>query len=191
MPNYRRNFVPGGAFFFTVVTDRRAAVFSEPLARDLLGVAFRECRKTSPFQIDAIVLLPEHLHTIWTLPQGDVDYPRRWARIKAGFTRAWIAANGKEQATTSGRQRDGRRGVLQPKYWEHTLRDERDFEQHIDYIHYNPVRHGLVACPRDWPYSSFHRWVRAGVYPASWGCGSIAQPSVTFSFDDLEATAME
>jgi putative transposase len=191
MPNFRRSFVPGGTYFFTVVTDRRAPIFDDPRARHLLGAAWRECRARRPFRTVAVVLLPEHLHTIWALPPGDDAYPRRWNRIKARFTRRWLAAGGAEQPVTDGRRRDGRRGVLQPKYWEHTIRDEHDLERHVEYIHFNPVRHGLAACPRDWPYSSFHRWVRAGDYPADWGCGASGHPPRQFAFDDLDATAME
>jgi putative transposase len=191
MPNFRRYFVPGGTFFFTVVTDRRAPVFGDPQARTLMGTALRECRERQPFRIEAIVLLPDHLHTIWTLPSGDDAYPLRWARIKRSFTRAWLLAGGLEQPTSTGRQRDGRRGVFQPKYWEHTVRDDDDLERHVEYIHYNPVRHGLVACPRDWPASSFHRWVRTGDYPADWACGAIAQDAGRFTFEDLDTTAME
>jgi putative transposase len=191
MPNYRRNFVPGGAYFFTVVTHRRTPIFDDPRARALLGTAFRECLIHMPFCINAIVLLPDHLHTIWTLPPGDEAYPQRWARIKASFTRNWLASGGREQAITAGSQRDGRRGVLQPRYWEHTIRDESDLARHVEYIHYNPVRHGLVACPRDWPYSSFHRWVRAGDYPVNWGCGALEPRKGPFAFEDLRTTAME
>ncbi len=183
--------MPGGVFFFTVVTERRAPIFDDPLARELLGKAFRRCRTRRPFHTDAIVLLPEHLHTIWTLPAGDEAYPERWAEIKANFSRHWLSAGGQEQATSAARQRDRRRGVLQPKYWEHTIRDERDLERHVEYIHYNPVRHRLVRCPRDWPHSSFHRWVRAGDYEPEWGCGAIEQRPGQFSFADLETTAME
>jgi putative transposase len=191
VPNFRRSFVPGGTYFFTVVTDRRAPIFDDPRARRILGAALRECRERRPFRTVAIVLLPDHLHAIWALPPGDDAYPRRWNRIKARFTRSWLADGGTEQSVTAGRRRDGRRGVLQPKYWEHTIRDEHDLERHVEYVHFNPVRHGLVTCPRDWPYSSFRHWVRAGDYPADWGCGALGDRPRRLAFDDLDATAVE
>lgn len=169
MPNFRRNFVPGGTYFFTVVAEGRAPIFENSRARQLLGWALRECRGRQPFHTLAVVLLPDHLHTLWTLPQGDQDYPARWRRIKSLFTRRWLEAGASEQPTTAGRRRDGRRGVLQPKYWEHTIRDELDLERHVEYIPINPVRHGLVSRARDWPYSSFHRWVRSGDDSLDWG----------------------
>ncbi len=134
-----------------------------------------------------MVLLPDHLHTIWTLPEGDARYPARWGWIKKEFTARWLRAGGAEQTVTAGRHRDGRRGVLQPKYWEHTLRDEDDFERHLEYIHFNPVHHGLVRRPGDWPYSSFHRWVRRGAYPADWGSSGLEAKR----FLGLETSAME
>src|SRR5262249_55429120 len=149
-----------------------------------------EGRKRWPFRIDAIVLLPDHLHTIWTLPEGDARYPTRWGWIKKEFSARWLRAGGAQQPLTDGRRRDGRRGVLQPKDWAHALRDEDDFDTHFDYIHYNPARHGMVRFPRDWPYSIFHRWVIRGVCPVDWACsGSGAAGAL--SFDDLEASAME
>ena len=168
MPNFRRYFVPGGTYFFTVVTDGRAPIFEDARARRILGEALRACRERRPFSTPAIVLLPDHLHAVWTLPPGDDGYARRWGEIKARLTRDWLSAGGAERPTTAGRRREGRRGVLQPKYWEHAIRDELDLEHHVEYIHANPVRHGLVARARDWPHSSFHRWVRAGDYPADW-----------------------
>jgi putative transposase len=190
MPDFRRNFQPGGAYFFTVVTDGRAPILCGDVARGISRAVLAEGRRRWPFRIDAIVLLPDHLHTIWTLPEGDACYPMRWGWIKKEFTVRWIRAGGAEQPQTKGRRRDGRRGVLQPKYWEHTLQNEGDFERHFDYIHFNPVCHGLVRCPRDWPFSSFHRWVRWGVYPVDWACsGSGAEDAL--KFEDLETTAME
>jgi len=186
MPNWRRAFVPGGTFFFTVVTDRRQPIFHQRSAREYLGQIIRECRSRWPFQIEAIVLLPDHLHTIWSLPPGDAAYSKRWAWIKAQFTKRWLAGGGLEQPTTLGRARDGRRGVWQPKYWEHTLEDVEDFDRCFDYIHYNPVKHGHVRCPRDWAWSSFHRWVRAGVYPSDWACWSGPHPPLSFA--DIEGS---
>jgi putative transposase len=131
------------------------------------------------------VLLPDHLHAIWTLPHADADFPRRWAYIKKEFSKSWLAAGGFENEVSHSKQHDRRRGVWQRRYWEHSLRDETDFEQHCDYIHYNPVRHGLAVCPRDWPFSSFHRFVRAGDYDSDWGCA--ARPAPDFSMIDESA----
>ncbi len=149
MPNWRRAHVPGGSFFFTVVTDRRAQFLTDVPARPVLGNLIRKCQMRWPFHINAMVLLPEHLHAIWSLPPGDTDYPKRWAWIKKEFTKTWLSLGGTEQPQSPGRQRDGRRGVWQPKYWEHTLEDEDDFERHFDYIHYNPVKHRHVRCPHE------------------------------------------
>jgi len=168
MSEYRRAYVPGGTFFFTVVTERRAPVFAEAKARGMLGSVMRCCRERYPMYILAIVLLPDHLHTIWTFPQGDSNYSTRWAWIKKEFTKCWLASGGQEQKSSASRLRERRRGVWQRRYWEHTIRDEEDLEAHFDYIHYNPVKHGLVRSPVAWPWSSFHRWVRAGVYPSNW-----------------------
>jgi putative transposase len=187
MADYRRWHVAGGSFFFTVVAHSRAPLFADQLARRILGDKFRDCQREWPFKVDAIVLLPEHLHAIWTLPPGDARYPTRWAWIKKEFTKEWLAAGGVEQQVSLARLERGDHGVWQPRYWEHTIRDEHDFDRHFDYIHYNPVKHGHVACPSEWPYSSFHRWVEAGVYEKDWGCAIRGR----LSFDDLDETAME
>lgn len=189
MPNWRRAHVPGGTYFFTLVTDRRAPLFEAPAARAILGSLFRRCRTRWPFEIRALVLLPDHLHAIWSLPRGDADYSRRWAWIKAQFTRNWLAAGGTEQRVSDGRRRDGRRGVWQPKFWEHLLESDDDFERHFDYVHYNPVKHGLVRCPRDWPWSTFHRYVRRGVLPEHWACWRDGRGRL--DFDDIADTVGE
>lgn len=173
MPEYRRYFVPGGTYFFTVVTERRAAFFSNAAARRLLGSAMRRCQLRYPVDVIALVLLPDRLHALWALPPGDDAYALRWRWIKREFTRAWLAGGGQEQPRGESRRRQRRRGLWQRRYWEHTIRDEHDLESHFDYIHYNPVKHGLTSCPRDWPWSSFHRWVARGHYPADWGAGIV------------------
>jgi putative transposase len=187
MPNYRRFTVPGATLFFTVVTDRRRTFLVEPLARRCLREAFRVVRERHPFEIPAIVLLPDHLHAIWILPQGDSDYSTRWRRIKEEFTERFLAEGGIEGERSSSRLAREERAVWQRRFWEHTILDDQDFERHVDYIHYNPVKHGLVASPRDWPFSSFHRWVRRGDYPPDWGCTTHGP----LQFDDLDETAME
>ena len=162
MPDYRRNRIPGASYFFTVnLRDRRSDLL---VARvDLLRDAVRGVRRQFPFRIDAWVVLPDHLHSLWTLPEGDSDFPERWRRIKAAFTRA-VSDTERSAATL----RKGERGIWQRGYWEHTIRDERDYAAHMDYIHFNPVKHGLTENPGDWPFSSFRRCVAAGLYPPQW-----------------------
>ncbi len=188
MPDYRRARVPGGTYFFTLVTHYRQPVFESAVARSLLGDCCREAAQRWPHVVDAIVLLPDHLHAMWTLPRGDDRYSVRWAWIKKEFSKRWLSRGGEEFAVSDGRSREGRRGVWQARFWEHTIADEGDFERHFDYIHYNPVKHGHVPCPRDWPASSIHRWIGAGVYPVDWAC-SASQPIPTFP--DISKTAGE
>lgn len=166
MTAYRRNFIPGGSFFFTVnLADRRSRLLIEKI--DLLRESFRYTRARRPFTVDAVVVLPEHLHAIWTMPSGDADYATRWRLIKTVFSRGIEAA---ERRSTS-REGKGERGIWQRRYWEHTLRDERDFERHYDYIHFNPVKHGHVSTVSEWPYSSYQRFVELGVYQVDWASG--------------------
>jgi putative transposase len=163
MVNYRRNFLPGGSFFFTVnLADRRSRLLTDHI--EPLRSAFRYARARHPFTVDAIVVLPDHLHSVWTLPEGDADFALRWRLIKSTFSRALPRA---EQVSAS-RQAKGERGILQRRYWEHTLRSDGDLERHVNYIHYNPVKHDHVTRVRDWPYSSFHQMVQLGVYPEDW-----------------------
>jgi putative transposase len=163
---YRRSFVPGGSFFFTVnLANRRSRLLVERI--DLLREAFRYVRAKHPFTLDAIVILPDHLHTIWTLPTGETDYATRWRLIKTVLSRG---IEGRERRSTS-RKAKGERGIWQRRYWEHTLRDERDLERHCDYIHFNPVKHGLVRAASEWPHSSLQKFVKLGLYPTDWGGG--------------------
>jgi putative transposase len=156
-------------FFFTLVTEQRAPILIEPLARRSLRRAFLDCRSRRPFHLVAVVLLPDHLHTVWSLPRGDTEYSLRWAWIKKEFTKSWLVGGGREQAVSDSRHRNRRKGVWQRRFWEHCIEDEDDLERHIDYIHYNPVKHGLVPAAKDWPYSSFHRFAKLGAYPPDWG----------------------
>ena len=163
MADYRRNFVAGGSFFFTVnLADRRLSLLTTHI--DALRKAFRETRSGHPFTIDAIVVLPDHLHAIWTLPEGDADFAICWRLIKSAFSRSL----GSAEHMSRSRAAKGERGIWQRRYWEHTIRDENDFARHVDYVHINPVKHGLVARVRHWPSSSFHRMVRLGIYPEDW-----------------------
>ena len=191
MPEYRRYYQRGGCFFFTLVTEGRAPLLCAPKARPLLHVAIQQIRQRWPFTIDAFVLLPDHLHTIWTLPEGDTDYSRRWALIKKTFTQSWLQAGGREQLTSDSRRRGHRRGVWQRRFWEHLIRDERDFEKHCDYIHFNPVKHEVASCPHAWPHSTFDRFVCDGHYPRDWCCRCSGRPAHAPSFDGLDRTAME
>lgn len=164
MVMYRRAWVPGGTFFFTVtLADRRAHTLTTHVG--LLREAFRITHRQRPFTIEAIVILPDHLHTLWTLPTGDTDYPTRWQAIKTRFT---------QQLATLGplpRHANGEPKVWQRRYWEHTIRDDSDYARHVDYIHFNPVKHGHAARVGDWPHSSFHRYVQRGDLPADWAGG--------------------
>jgi putative transposase len=134
--------------------------------------------------MNAIVLLPDHLHAIWTLPRGDDNYSGRWSVIKKNFTTRYLASGGWDAAVSAGKSRERRRGVWQRRFWEDTIEDEDDFQAHFDYVHYNPVKHKLVKCPRDWEPSSFHRWVKASVYPADWACGESPPPTFAETADD-------
>jgi putative transposase len=161
---YRRNIIPGTRYFFTVtLLDRASRLLVERI--DDLRAAFRTARIRRPFTVDAIVVLPDHLHCVWTLPKSDANYALRWREIKSMFSRQIPP----EEQRSSARINKGERGIWQRRYWEHTLRDEEDVERHIDYIHYNPVKHGHVTRISDWPFSSFHRFVRRGIYPLNWG----------------------
>jgi putative transposase len=159
---YRRARSPGATYFFTIVTFQRQLIFHDPIAVDVLRSAFRDGMARMPFQIDAIVVLPEHIHCLWTLPEGDADFSTRWRLIKGNFSRHCPMEY--QQARSDARLRKGEKAVWQRRFWEHQIRDEADFVHHYDYIHFNPVRHGLVERPKDWPYSSFHRAVREGRY---------------------------
>ena len=183
--------MPGGTFFFTLVTEGRTPILCEPLARKVLREAIVECRRVRPFVVDAFVLLPDHLHAVWTLPEGDTDYSTRWAAIKAAFTRGWLAGGGKERGRTEARASRGSRGVWQPRFWEHLIRDGDDLNAHIDYVHWNPVKHGYAACPHLYPYSSFRRWVEGGFYDETWRCACGGKIVVPPTFDGLDETAME
>jgi putative transposase len=163
MTSYRRNFVPGGSYFFTVnLADRRARLLTDHI--ELLRGAFRDVHAGHPFTIAATVVLPDHLHAIWTLPEGNADFAMRWRLIKTAFSDGLPHG----ERVSSSRARKGERGIWQRRFWEHTLRDEIDFERHVDYIHFNPVKHGHMSRVSDWPYSTFHQMVRLGIYPEDW-----------------------
>ena len=164
MTNYRRLFVPGAAWFFTVNLQERHNNHLLVENLDLLRAAFTYVKERKPFRIDAVVIMPDHLHCIWTLPSEDGDYPIRWNMLKGYFSHAIPQG---EKISTSRRQRR-ERGLWQRRYWAHLLTDQNDFNCHVDYVHWNPVKHGRVKQVVDWPHSSFHRYVKEGVYPADW-----------------------
>ncbi len=184
MPDYRRWYQPGGTSFFTVVTCQRIHLFTSATARSLLGGVMRDVAVEWPFETVAIALLPDHLHCIWTLPAGDADYSSRWQAIKTRFTAAWVAAGGEEAPVTPEQRRRGHRGVWQRRYWERLIRDDEELKGLMDYIHYNPVKHGHVRRPADWQWSSFHRWVEAGEYEPEWG--SAAAPRLPAGIPEPE-----
>jgi len=164
MPNYRRNRVPGGTYFFTVnLLDRKSSLLTDHVAE--LRDAVRSVRQRQPFHIDAWVVLPEHMHAIWTLPPGDEEYSNRWRAIKKAFSKAVPKIEYRSPVRIARHER----GIWQRRFWEHTIADETDYTAHMDYIHYNPVKHGWVRTVKEWPFSSFHRLVERGVYPADWG----------------------
>jgi putative transposase len=173
MVRYRRNFIAGGTYFFTVtLADRTSSALVDNVTA--LRTAFRIARQERPFAIEAIVILPDHLHTLWTLPSDDSDFSGRWKRIKAHFTHRLVAAG-----VPLKRHRDGEYALWQRRFWEHTIRNETDFERHVNYVHFNPVKHGLVSRVSDWRYSSFHAYVRRGVLPADWA-GDVEEPVMGF-----------
>jgi putative transposase len=173
MVRYRRNFVAGGTFFLTAtLADRRPRVLIEQISA--LRLAFSRTRKEHPFSIDAIVVLPDHLHIMMSLPQDDANFSSRMSLIKRRFTAAVL-----QLGLTVNRRSNGELALWQRRFWEHTIRDEKDFERHVDYIHFNPIKHALVTRICDWPYSSFHRYVRLGLLPADWG-GDVRQNRESF-----------
>ena len=166
MPDYRRYRVPGGTYFFTVnLLERRL----DTLVRyvDVLREAVRVTRKERPFHIDAWVVLPDHMHCVWTLPPGDDDFSNRWKAIKIRFVRGIPLTERRSKVRIA----KGERGVWQRRFWEHVIRNDFDYAKHVDYCHWNPLKHGLVQRLADWPYSSFHQFVARGILPIDWAGG--------------------
>jgi putative transposase len=171
MSRYRRDNTPGATWFFTVVTYRRRPILCDEPMRAALRRAIELTRLDWPFAIDAWVLLPDHLHCIWTLPDGDADFSTRWNLIKRRTSAALKETYNRPELMNQSKTAHRELTIWQRRFWEHRIRDERDFAQHADYIHYNPLKHDLVTSPADWAYSSFHRYVHDGIYPPDWGCG--------------------
>ncbi|MBC7750716.1 MAG: transposase [Candidatus Saccharibacteria bacterium] len=160
---YRRSFAQGATYFFTVNLAERD---HDLLIRHIeaLRISFRKVRQTHPFEIIAMVVLPEHLHCIWQMPEHDMNYPLRWALIKANFSRQIPRG----ERISDSRKDKRERGIWQRRYWEHQIKDDLDLKRHVDYIHINPLKHGYVTRVRDWPYSSFHRSVKDGLMTLDW-----------------------
>ena len=165
MVNYRRATVPGATYFFTVtLRDRRSRLLIDQITA--FRAALQITKRSRPFRIDAMAVLPDHVHALWTLPPDDHDYSGRWRAIKAGFTRAM-----REHGVPVHRDRRGEYDLWQRRFWEHLIRDDTDFARHVDYIHFNPVKHGLARWPVDWPWTSLHRYIRQGLAPPNWAVG--------------------
>jgi putative transposase len=168
MPDYRRAWHPGGTYFFTVNLLQRQN--NDLLTRyiETLRTVVKSVQQRHPFRIHGWVVLPEHLHCVIELPPGDADFATRWRLIKMDFSKALP----RTERISAVRTRRGERGIWQRRYWEHLIRDERDYWAHMDYVHINPLKHGLVERVAEWPYSTFHRLVAQGIYPADWAGGS-------------------
>jgi putative transposase len=169
MSDYRRWYIPGGMYFFTIVTYNRRPILTTEDGRTFLRESIDKIREKRPFELFASVLLPDHWHLIMQLPHGDQQFSTRIKRIKEEFTRRWLKAGLPEAEVTAYQRSKGERGIWQQRFWEHSIDDMDDLERHVDYIHWNPCKHRLVQRVQDWSWSSFHRFVEAGDYPVDWG----------------------
>ncbi|MGB5969561.1 MAG: transposase [Spirulinaceae cyanobacterium] len=185
MPKYRRAYLPGGTFFLTLVTYQRTPLFSQPENIQLLRAALAKTRSEKPFEIIGVVVLPDHLHFLWTLPPGDIAYSNRVSRLKVLFTRSLRGKKYFPQNVSASRRKQRESDVWQRRFWEHLIRDELDLERHLDYIHYNPVKHGLASCPHEWEYSSFTRFVERGQYARDWGCCCGKRQAKVMDFSEI------
>jgi putative transposase len=169
MSNYHRIYVPGGTYFFTVVTYKRLSFLTLPNVRTKLRTSWRVVQKNHPFFLIALCLLPDHLHCIWKLPENDSDYSTRWKKIKDGFSQSIDKRILPIVESTESRLLKREAPIWQQRFWEHTIRDQDDYNKHIDYIHFNPVKHGYVQKAIEWPWSTFHRFLSMGIYHPDWG----------------------
>ena len=165
MADYRRLYVKGGTYFFTVVTQERRPIFKEEKSIEILRDVFKVVMEASPFHVEGIVVLPDHIHCIWTLPKGDHDFSKRWKGIKYRFSLRYKGSFVKSDSMKKKKEK----GLWQRRFWEHLIRDQEDFNRHIDYIHYNPVKHNLARRALEWPHSSFKRFMMHGIYEKNWG----------------------
>ena len=169
MPNYRRSNTSGATFFFTLVTFQRRKILTNEQSRFWLLESVVKTRDRFPFLVDAWVLLPDHMHCMWTLPEGDFDFSIRWNGIKSRFTKLAKNLLHKPELMSPSKHKHRESTIWQRRFWEHQIRDDNDYEKHMNYIHYNPVKHSYVNKAADWPYSSFHRYVRNEIYSPTWG----------------------
>ena len=191
MPRYLRYTPSGATFFFTVVTNGRRPLFRDAAAIGMLGDAMRKVRASMRFEMPAFVILPDHLHCLWTLPEGDSDYSKRWSCIKRLFTKRWLSAGETEGPISPSRASKRERGVWQRRFWEHTIRDERDYIRCVEYVHFNPVKHGHAECPHGWKHSSFHRWVELDHCPRDWQCVCDRRERTPIDFSDVARSVGE
>jgi putative transposase len=168
MPNYRRVKVEGGTYFFTVVTYNRLPILTKENSRAILHDAWQNTNQRFPFETLAVCLLPDHIHCIWKLPEGDANYSVRWKEIKRLFTKNYLKEIGPGEERNESRLKRDEAAIWQRRFWEHLIEDDIDLETHLDYIHYNPVKHGYVNRPTDWEFSSFHRLVKESIYDNDW-----------------------
>ncbi len=191
MPNYRRFYIPGGAYFLTVATYERQPILAEKKNVDLLRKALAKMKRKRPFDFQAGVILPDHAHFLSSLLPGDAAYSERIGQMKAHFTQSLRGKNALPKDVNASRRRHRESDVWHRRFWEHTIEDEDDFEKHLHSIHFNPVKHGYVRCPHLWPYSSFHRWANDGVYEGLWGCGCDGRVPVLPAMASLEGVVGE
>jgi putative transposase len=173
MSHYRRADTAGATYFFTVVSYRRQRILCDEPLRTALRDSIKEVKSRYPFTIDAWVLLPDHIHCLWTLPPGDANFSLRWSMIKRKVSLACAARYKNPEWITSSKKKHRESTLWQRRYWEHQIRDQQDLSRHIDYIHYNPVKHGWCSSPNEWPYSTLHRYVEAGKYPENWAAQDV------------------
>jgi REP-associated tyrosine transposase len=171
---YRRAILTGGTYFFTLVTEQRRPLFRERAVVKMFLDAVESVRSRHPFEVDAYVVLPDHLHTLWTLPEADAKFSTRWRLIKEAFTRTYLKTHAAPERNESRRGK-GEQAIWQRRFWEHVVRNDEDFAAHLNYIHLNPVHHGLAAAPRDWPHSSFLAWVEREAYDITWGSDALPE----------------
>lgn len=169
MSTYIRAKAAGASYFFTVVTYQRRPILCDVMMRNALRTAIQRTRASHPFTIDAWVIMPDHLHCIWTLPDEDSDFSTRWRMIKSLVSIACRDVYHDTNLMNSSKYKYSESTIWQRRFWEHQLRNDDDFAKHVDYLHFNPVKHGMAKSVSDWPYSTFHRYVKQGVYQADWG----------------------
>jgi putative transposase len=185
MPEYRRWLCEGGTFFLTIVTGKRRPIFADPAAVHQLRQSLRVVRAEFPFEILAAVVMPDHVHLLTELPPKDSNYSKRIGRMKVLFSQQYLPSAPTLKVAPS-KKRHRETGVWHRRFWEHTIRSEGDFLRHVDYIHFNPIKHGLAPCAHAWPYSSFQRWVKLGHYAPNWCCACDDRTFTPPSFDDID-----